>query len=194
MNSRKDYYRIGHSIETYDISEGRDYCSNWGLVDLYEECEKNLRELLDLGKDFCTEWCGSKKELLSARYRRIGNTFTVQVEAWMDDLWDGDDLVYDAIDEILHDEEAYPLSLSAKEKLRAVENADDPAFIDEVKEIACDASVEDRVTVTKSFPSVDAHYDTVMDVVSELEDYAADLLKTNFYILCGIVAEVAREV
>lgn len=189
MTCTKENYRIGHSINTYDISEGGPYCSHWGLVDLYPECEKNLRELLDLGKDFRTEWCGSKKELLSARYTRIGSTFLVEVEAWMDDLWDGDGLIYDAIYDVLHDEEKYPLPLSATEKLHTIENEGDDEFMDEVRSM-CDY-VDDNVVVSHSFPAVDAHYDTIMEVVGKLEDEADDILKENYEILCGIVAHCA---
>ena len=190
MTCKKDSYRIGHPIDTYDISEGGVYCSHWGLVDLYPQCEKNLRELLDLGKDFRTEWCGSKKELLSARYSRIGSTFLVEVEAWMDDLWDGDALIYDAIYEVLHDEEKYPLPLSAQERLRAVENDGDDEFIEGVREICED--INDNARVSHSFPSVDAHYDTIMDVVRKLEDEADDVLKKYYEQLCWNVAYYAQ--
>ena len=189
MNSKQGSYRIGHPITIYDISDGGVYCSHWGLVDLYPQCEKNLRELLDLGKDFRTEWCGSKKELLSARYSRIGSSFWVEVEAWMDDLWDGDALIYDAIYDVLHNEEKYPLPLSAQEKLHTIENEGDDEFMDEVRSM-CDY-VDDNITVSHSFPAVDAHYDTIMDIVSKLEDEADDILKENYETLCGIVAHCA---
>ena len=188
MTCKKENYRIGHPIDTYDISEGGVYCSHWGLVDLYPQCEKNLRELLDLGKDFRTNWCGSKKELLSARYSRIGSSFWVEVEAWMDDLWDGDGLIYDAIYDVLHNEEKYPLPLFAQEKLHTVENEGDDEFMDEVRDSACEVNIDDKVRVSHSFPAVDAHYDTIMDIVSKLEDEADDILKENYETLCGIVA------
>ena len=190
MTCTKENYRIGHSINTYDISEGGVYCSHWGLVDLYPQCEKNLRELLDLGKDFRTKWCGSKKELLSARYSRIGSTFLVEVEAWMDDLWDGDALIYDAIYDVLHDEEKYPMPLSAQERLRAVENDGDDEFIDGLRDMSY--GIEDDVVVEKSFPAVDAHYDTIMDVVSKLEDEADDVLKKYYEQICWNVVYYAQ--
>lgn len=106
MNCKVEQRGIGKPMLVVDISSGF-YCSYWGLTDLYEECEKNLRDLLNTGVDFETEWCGSKKELLSARYRRRGGSVWVDVNQWIDDLWEGagPDLIEDAVWERFHRED-----------------------------------------------------------------------------------------
>jgi hypothetical protein len=100
-------YRIGYSVEKYDITGGGAYGSHWGLTDLYPKCEKNLKSLLTSGEDFCAEW-GSKNELLSATILRVDGKLRVSVCAWMDDLWESDDLIYDAYWEATGQEDTMP--------------------------------------------------------------------------------------
>lgn len=198
MTCNKKEYRIGHPIDTYDISEGGVYCSHWGLVDLYPQCEKNLRQLIDSQEDFMTEWCGSKKELLSAQYGRIEGSFDVWVRAWMDDLWDSYDLISDAIYEVLHDDEKYPLPLSVQEKLKrySEDNIDEEAeeFFENVRQYAWEADITDSVCHSVSFNPKGITYEKVMEAVEKLEDEAMAHLHRMYEVLCGIVADTAREV
>ena len=74
-------------IEPVSLGSGL-YCSHWGLTDLYAECEEKLRDLLQSGEEFITDWCGSKKEIISARYSRHNGVITVEVCQSIDDLDD----------------------------------------------------------------------------------------------------------
>ena len=198
MNSREGSYRIGHPITIYDIADGHEYCSKWGLTDLYDECEKNLRQLIDSQDDFVTEWCGSKNELLSAQYGRIDGSFDVWVRAWMDDLWDSYDLISDAIYEVLHDDEKYSLPLSVQEKLKrySEDNIDEEAeeFFENVRQYAWEADITDSVCHSVSFNPKGITYEKVMEAVEKLEDEAMAHLHRIYEVLCGIVADTAREV
>lgn len=198
MNSKQGSYRIGHPITIYDIADGGVYCSKWGLTDLYPHCEKNLRQLIDSQEDFMTEWCGSKKELLSARYSRIDGSFDVQVTAWMDDMYDSYDLISDAIYEVLHDDEKYPLPLSVQEKLKRYieDNIDEEAeaFFENVRSNAFEVYITDSVCHSVSFKAKETTYEKVMEAVEKLEDEAMAHLHGMYEVLCGIVADTAREV
>ena len=198
MNSREGSYRIGHPITIYDIADGGVYCSKWGLTDLYDECEKNLRQLIDSQDDFMTEWCGSKKELLSVQYGRIDGSFDVWVRAWMDDLWDSYDLICDAVYEVLHDDEKYQLPLSVQEKLKRYieDNIDEEAeaFFENIRENAWEVDITDSVCHSVSFNPKGITYEKVMEAVEKLEDEAMAHLHRMYEVLCGIVADTAMEV
>ena len=94
-------------MKEVDISSG-EYASHYSLTDLYPQSEAKLREALASGEDFDTDWFGCKKEIRYARYIREGNSITVKVSAQMDDLWESDDLVYDALWEACQTEEELP--------------------------------------------------------------------------------------
>ena len=174
MNCNVEEYRIGHQILTVEIGEG-DYCSKWGLTDLYEDCEKNLRDLLKTGIDFRTEWCGSKKELLSARYRREDGKVWVDVNEWMDDLWDDESLIYDAVWERLHTED--------------IEIPDDGiAFI---RQIAIEMGIDDTIVISEEL-GVDATYEDCMAAVERLEDKTDEQLTAWYEELCNIVEDYVR--
>lgn len=180
--------RIGNHVEVHDISGGGAYCSHWGVSDLYPECEKKLRHLIDAHEDFMTEWCGSKKELLSVRYGKVSDMFSVEVNAWMDDLWDGGELIYDAIDDVLHDS-SYGISDDRRQELETIANGDGAdEYIGYIKDLAFEVDVQDSVFVCDSMPASEATYERVMQVAEKLSDDAEGLLKQHYSVLCCIVA------
>lgn len=162
-------YRIGKSIPKYELGGGL-YCSHWGLTDLYEECEKNLRELLDSGEDFITDWCGSKKEIISARYSRYDGNVHVEVCQSIDDLYESDDLIYDALWSSLHRED--------------IEFPDE--IIDSIRDAAIDYGIDDSTTESVTLPA-DATYDDVMKAVVWLEDQTDKRLNAWYEALQTIV-------
>lgn len=182
-------------VEKIDISCGGCYCSSWGLTDLYEPCEAKLRSLIDSGEDFKTDWCDSKKELLSARYSREGNTFTVEVSAWMDDLWDEYDLIIDAVDEVKENTK-YRATPEDIEKLESILNdwdgAADP-FISCVRDEAMDVDIDDHVIVSEEMDASSVTYERIMEVVEKLEDEAQDDLNCFFDRLCWIVLNCLQD-
>lgn len=183
-------------MENYvDISSGV-YCSHWGLTDLYDDCETKLRELIESGKDFVTNWCGSKKEIESARYSRCGDEFTVEVGASMDDMWESYDLFSDAVWEILHDP-MYPLSKNVRDNLEYITETDmdddGEKFVDCVTDMAIDAGIDDNATCSETISASDATYEKIMGIVEKLEDEAASLLNEYYVQYKNIVYESAKE-
>jgi len=79
-----------------DICSG-EYAAKWCLSDFYEESEQKLRAVLASGEDFDTGWWGCKKEIDYARICREGGALTVEVSCHMDDLYESEDLIYDAL-------------------------------------------------------------------------------------------------
>lgn len=53
--------------------------TKWGPSDFYPEVHQQLAEAFASGLDWDTGWMGCKKEILSSRFSREGNTVTVQV-------------------------------------------------------------------------------------------------------------------
>ena len=158
-------------MEIIELCDGI-YTSHCGLTDLYPEAEAKLRELLASGEDFATAPCGSKKELLSARYGREDGHVFVEVSQWIDALWEGDDLIYDAMWEVFHDEETeLPESV-----------------IDRIRE-TCIYDVEDCVTEQELLPA-DASYDDVMAAVLRLEDETEEELNDGYEFFKNVVADI----
>ena len=172
--TRMEGYRIGHTVPVYDISEGSIYCSHCGLTDLYPECENNLRWLLNSGEDFRTEWCGSKKEIISAQYERLEGKVTVYVCQSMDSLYDEDALIYDAAYDVFHRED---------------ELTDDS--IDTIRDAAWELGIEDEVTLWDVLPD-DATYEDCMDAVDTLWNRTEEVLKDQYEMLKEIVGEFAE--
>ena len=171
MNYTIENYRIGHSIKRYEITENSGSASHWGLTDLYPDSEANLRKLIESDEDFTTEWCASKKELESAKYERIEGTFQVSVYRFMDDLWEGNDLIGDALWDVTHDE-----SIELTEE-----------HIDYILDIATEIGIDDSVTLSAEVE--DPTYENVMDAVSKLEDETDRVLKEYYEELKVIVKD-----
>lgn len=175
MECKVESYRIGHKILTVDISEGGLYCSHWGLTDLYERCEKDLRDMLDTKVDFRTEWCGSKKELLSARYRRQNGIVWVDVNQWMDDLWEEHDLVYDAVWD--------------RFQRGNIEIPEETMVY--ILDMAIECGVDDTIALSKEL-GADASYEDCMTAVEQLENATDAELKKMYETLCNIVEDAVK--
>lgn len=178
MNCKVEHY-LGHSknrkILTVDISEGGTYCSHWGLTDLYERCEKNLRDMLDTGVDFRTEWCGSKKELLSARYRRQNGSIWVDVNQWLDDLWEEHDLVYDAVWERFKRED-----IEIPEELMV-----------RILDVAIKRDIDDAIVISEEL-GADASFEDCMAAVGRLQNATDEELTKMYETLCNIVEDAVK--
>lgn len=166
-----DYYsyRIGHKVKRYDIQTG-NYGSHCGLTDLYPECESKLKSILEYGEDFYTDW-GSKKELLSASILRFNGEMEIKVSAWVDDLWDSDDLIYDAYWEATGLEDELPAET-----------------IDEIRNAAFACDCDDQYGMAWKGEPVD--YDRIMEIVSDLADHAMDKCNESYKKLVQIVSEL----
>lgn len=145
-------YRIGHSIANYDLADGCAYASSWGLTSLYDECEKNLRFLLDQRADFRASW-DSKKSLQSVTIMRIDDVLHVDVCAWMDDLWESEDLIYDAYYDVTEKEEEIP-----------------DEVIDYIRDIANEVGCDDHASA--SWKGTCPDYDKIMKKIDTLAEEA----------------------
>ena len=148
----KKAYRIGKYTPLYDISNGGMDCSKWGLTDLYENCEADLRELLESGMDFQTTSCDCRKELLTASYARYDGKLHVSATEYMDDLWEQDDLICDAL---------YAIGKGD------IELSDED--IEYIRDICTELNLDDYATVTISLPT-DTTFEQLMDAVEKLEN------------------------
>lgn len=90
--------------------------AHWSLTDFYPEVEAELRETIQSGEDFETNWWTGKhtEGECYARWRRKDGKLSVEVEAHTDELTDMDDapLICDALETIKHcDGYQYPDNL-----------------------------------------------------------------------------------
>lgn len=160
----------GNAVPVYDISHGFD-CSHWGLTDLYEESEKDLRELYSSGFDFRTEWCSSKKELESARYSRLNGKPFVEVTKYMDDIYEDGYLFVDALDDLYGTD--------------APELSDEDC--DEIRRLVDYSGIYDSTT-NSLWVDADATYDDIMAAVAECVEYCDDQLNDWYEQFKGLVA------
>lgn len=170
MEARKYRLSIVRYVEDYDIADGGCYASSWGLTDLYDSCGKNLKSLLDSGKDFRAAW-SSKKELQSVTLLRSGETMNISVNVWMDDLWESDDLIYDAYYDVTGSEDEIP-----------------EETIDAIKDFAFEVGCDDSTYATWEGKCPD--YDTIMKHIEGLADEADRQLTKHYECLKAIVKEM----
>ena len=154
---------------------GGAYQSQWGLTDFYPQAEETLRKAIESGEDFTTDWA-CKKEIRYARIARKPDwqgerKLELAVTACMDDLWDGDGLIYDAPWETREVEEGLPEGLIALIKFTAQEE-----------------SLEDNHTAYKTLPA-DSDFDTVCQWIRYLEEEAEEENKQHFDWLCSVVRD-----
>jgi hypothetical protein len=173
MNSRMENVSIVKEIPTYSLTDGLDACK-WGVSDLYEEAEKNLRELLTYSGEFRTEWCDCKKELFSFRLWFTDNEIKVEVSQWMDDLYEQVDLIDDAI---------WALKSSGY-KFGAELNEDD---FENIRDMCFDAEIETEVMESK-FIKRDSTYEEIMSTLNELADLTGKELDEYFEQVKSIVS------
>lgn len=140
-------------MKDIDICYGL-YAAKWGLTDFYEESEKKLKDALASGEDFDTGWWGCSKEIRSARIVRDDEDVTVEVSCNMDDLFDGDALIYDALWEECHTEEELP-----------------DEIIDSIRDAAIDDGIDDSTVMSDTLPS-DASFDDIVAKIDRLEEWA----------------------
>lgn len=173
MNMTMKQISIVASIPCYDINGNSIDCSHWGLTDLYPEPEKNLRYLLSTGEDFMTDWCSSKKEIMSARYCRIDGKVQVHVCQRMDDLWDQTDLIYDAADDL------------------GIEGELTEDSIDTIRDAAFEIGIEDCCEESHVFDH-EPTWEEIMDCVNHLADQTSNTLQDWYEALKEIVREFAE--
>lgn len=167
---KSEKYERGIVMKTIDIAENTGiYASKWGISDFYEEAEKSLRDVLNSGEDFRTDWFGCKKEIHYAQITREAGIITVSVSCHMDDLWDGDDLIYDALWEVTKSENELPEEI-----------------IDSIRDAAMDDNVEDSSTWTEVLPP-SASFDDVVKALDKCEANAGAENTGMYKRLCEIV-------
>lgn len=155
-------------MKDIDICYG-EYASKWGLSDFYEESKAKFMDALNSGEDFDTGWWGCKKEIRYARIVREDGHIMVEVSCNMDDLWDEDDLIYDALWEERKVDEELP-----------------DEIIESILEMAY-GDIDDHTEVAETLPA-DASFDDIVAVIGKLED-EAEANNTDMYTrLRGIVA------
>ena len=171
MNHFDYAYRIGKTVSSYDITNGKEYGSSWGLTDLYPECKENLQALLASSENFRATW-DSKHELLSATIMRIDGVLMVDVYAWMDDLWDSGELIYDAVYEAGGSEDMV-LSDETIEEIRS-------CLSDECDDHAGESWEE----------KCDMPYEELMTIIDDLTTYCEARLDTYFAELVNVVSHI----
>lgn len=134
---------------------------SWGVGDLYNGNEELLKNALESGEDFDTEWHGFKKELESMRITRDSEGITVYVSACMDSALEELDLIMDGITE----EEAKKLTDEIVEEIREY-LYEDMEYCEE-----CDDSETLPATAT---------YEEIMAKATELIDGLHEQLHRSF--------------
>ena len=155
-------------MKDIDICYGM-YASKWGLTDFYEESEKKLKDALASGEDFDTGWWGCKKEIRYARICRENGAVTVEVSCHMDDLYESDDLIYDALWEECRTEEELP-----------------DAIIDSIRDAAIWDGIEDSTEMSDTLPH-DASFDDIVAKIDRIEEWAEAKNKEMYGKLRAIV-------
>lgn len=158
-------------MNNIDICCG-EYAAKWSLTDFYEDSEQKLRDALNSVEDFDTGWWGCRKEIRYARIVREGDEITVQVSCHMDDLFDGDDLIFDALWSERHTEEGLP-----------------EYIIDSIRDAAIDVGIDDNTEVSGNLPADGATIDHVAAMITLLEEAAEQQNTEMFDRLCAIVAD-----
>lgn len=156
-------------MKTIDIAEHTgEYASKWGLTDFYPEAEAELKKALESGEDFETDWFGCKKEIRYAKITGDQEEITIEVSAHMDDLWEEDDLIYDALWEVSKIEDELPEEIIDSIRDAAIYDIDDHTNLD--------------VTLPRS-----ATWDDIIKAIENLE-YEAEANNHRMYLeLCEIV-------
>lgn len=155
-----------YGMKDVDLDEF-GYGAKWGLTDLYEQAEKELRAALEAPEDFRANW-SAKKEIRDASLVREFGTVYITVTAHMDDLWEDDDLIYDALWTSCKVEEELPEDI-----------------VDSIRE-GCIEEIDDQTTESDTLPA-SATYEEIMAAVSRLEDMAEANNVHMYDLLCEMV-------
>lgn len=156
-----------------DICYGM-YAAKYCLSDFYEESEKKLRDAIASSEDFDTGWWGCKKEINYARICRENGAVTVEVACHMDDLYESDDLIYDALWEECRSEEELP---------------DD--ILDSIRDAAIDSGLNDESSAEDFLPQ-DATYEDICECLDRLEG-EAEAENTEMYNMLRAIVKDAVE-
>ena len=157
-------------MKTIDIAEHTgEYASRWGLTDFYPEAEAELKKALESGEDFETDWFGCKKEIRYARITGEEDGITIEVSAHMDDLWESEDLIYDALWEASKIEDELPEEI-----------------IDSIRDAAIWDNVDDHTDLSITLPR-SATWNEIVEAMGKLEDEAEENNHHMYLELCEIV-------
>lgn len=159
-------------MKQIDISDC-EYAAKWGVSDFYEDSEELLRDALASGEDFTTNW-GCKKECRYATLTKEGGKITIQVSCLMDDLYESDDLIYDALWSQLRVEERLPDEL-----------------VESIREVAADACMGDYAEAEAELPA-SATFEEICAKLDELTDEAEKENDKTFRELCDMVETVYK--
>lgn len=152
-----------------DLCTG-EFASCWSLADFYPEAEQNLKELIASGEDFVTNF-GCKKEIRYCTYTRHGDVLSICLTAQMDDLWESDDLIYDAIWQAYHTVNDFPSE-----------------YIESIRGAAMEEGLDDFTTVRGEVRG-NITYEAVIEETQRLEDEAEQKNTEMFERLVQIVKE-----
>ena len=157
-------------IKTIEITDG-DYAAHWGLTDLYEDSKARLIEALNYDGEFTTGWFGCKKEIEYAKVERLGGKLIVNVACHMDDLFDSDDLIYDALWTVTGKEYELPEDI-----------------IDSIRDYVVDNGIEDCTVLFEQLRP-DASFDNVVSCICRLADKANANNGRMYKELCNCVRD-----
>lgn len=147
-----------------------EYAAKWGLTDFYEAEEQELREAIESGEDFTTGWYSCKKEIRSGEITRVNGKILITVSAAMDDLYDAEDLIYDALWEVAPNyEDELPEEI-----------------VDSIRDAAIEERIDDHNEASDTIPG-DSTYDEIVRAVSGLESEAEELNTRDYIKLKEIV-------
>lgn len=150
------------------------YASKWTLTDFYLPCEAKLREALTSGYDFDTTW-ECRKEDRSCWLLRTNDAVRVHIESRMDDLYDCDDLIYDALFARLHLEEELP-----------------EETIEAIKDHCYDLDLLDSSMASAILPR-EATFEEIINAISSCETEAEEINSITFKTVCDIVEQHYKE-
>ena len=141
---------------------GMSDASKWGLTDFYPEAEAKLREAIAGDDDFTTGWFSCKKECRYATYTREKGKVFIAVACCMDDLFEEDDLIYDALWETTKIEKELPKEI-----------------IESIRDWAIDAGISDQTELNSELPGT-ATFDDIVKETRDLE-YEAEANNHRMY-------------
>jgi len=152
------------------------YASHWGLSDLYDSAAALLKALIESGKDFSTDWWGAKKEIVYAKYTGTGDELTIEVAEHMDDLWESDDLIEDALYELEHK------GLIQKGTELSEED------YDYIRDVLLWSDIDDKATAERTI-NRDTPFEKILETADEIWDEAHKINHDNYEYIQGTVLE-----
>ena len=130
------------------------YIEDDTLAVLMDDFLRLMRDALKDGEDFDTGWWGCSKEIRYARIVREHGGIRVSVSCHMDDLYEADDLIYDALWAARHTEEELPEDI-----------------IENIRDVATDDGIDDCTELSESLPA-DADLEQIVEAIGRMENEA----------------------